>query len=119
VRGSLPLSFCLSRKREFGADATLPPDGILLKKDCAREGRPAPDKATVREQCLRKGVEAPDLTTVEEFLPFCAASGRGLIVKKITADSLQTFAESFFADFTRVTGTPTDKEKRSEAFNVS
>jgi hypothetical protein len=119
---SSPFFPCLSGKREFGADAEAPlPRWNLLRKkmDCAREGRGAPDEDTVREQCLGKGVEAPDLATVKDFLRFRAASGRGLIDKKITADSLQTFAESFFAGFTRVTGTPTDEGERSDVFNVS
>lgn len=39
---------------------------------------------------------------------------RGKIVELPTADSVNTFAEWFFAGFTRVTGTQTNAEDRSE-----
>jgi hypothetical protein len=48
-------------------------------------------------------VEAPDLATVKDFLRFKAAAGKGMIVEQTTCDSLNTFAEWFFAGFTRVT----------------
>jgi hypothetical protein len=38
-------------------------------------------------------VEAPDLTTVKDFLRFYTAASKGKIKEKITADSLNTFAE--------------------------
>jgi len=92
-----------------------------MKKDYAQRGLPAPDEATVKEPCLGKGVDAPDLATVKDFLRFHAAlgRGRGLIAEDITASSVNTFTEWFFAGFTRVTGTPIDKKKRSEVYKVS
>jgi hypothetical protein len=40
-------------------------------------------------------------------------------VEKVIFDSLNTIAEWFFAGFSRVTGTPTLKDDRSEVFDVS
>jgi len=37
---------------------------------------------------------------VKDFLRFCATTGKGVIKDKIMADSLNTFAEWFFAGFT-------------------
>jgi len=42
-----------------------------------------------------------------------------MIREKIISDSLNTFAEWFFAGFSRITGTPTDTDDKSEVFNVS
>lgn len=47
---------------------------------------------------------------------------RGSIKKKVklaTDDSLNCFAENFFAGLTLVTGTVIDKDKRSEVYDVS
>jgi hypothetical protein len=43
----------------------------------------------------------------------------GKEVKLATDDSLNCFAENFFAGLTRVTGTVIDKDKRSEIYDVS
>ena len=90
-----------------------------MKEDALERGLPIPDEAAVRERLLRENVEAPDLATVKDFLRFQAATGQGMIVEQTTCDSLNTFAEWFFAGFTRVTGTPTDADDRSEVYNVS
>jgi hypothetical protein len=90
-----------------------------MKEDALKRGIPILDEAAVRERVLRQNVEAPDLATVKDFLRFQAATGKGMIVKQTTCDSLNTFAEWFFAGFTRVTGTPTDADDRSEVYNVS
>jgi hypothetical protein len=73
----------------------------------------------VRERFLGKGVDAPDLATVKDYLRFRVATGRGKIVEKPTADSLNAFVGWFFAAFSRVTGTPTDGDERSEVYDVS
>jgi hypothetical protein len=57
-------------------------------------------------------VEVPDLATVKDFLRFKAAAGKGMIAEQTTYDSLNTFAEWFFAGFARVTDT---EIKRTEA----
>ena len=90
-----------------------------MKEDALDRGLPIPDEAAIRERVLSENVEAPDLATVKDFLRFQAATGQGMIVKRITCDSLNTFAEWFFAGFTRVTGTQTDAGDRSEVYNVS
>jgi hypothetical protein len=73
----------------------------------------------VRERYLGEGVDAPNVPTVKDFIRFSAAASRGKIVKLPTVDSINAFAEWFFAGFTRVTRTPTIKEDRTEVFNVS
>jgi hypothetical protein len=64
-------------------------------------------------------VDAPDLATLKDFFRFQASTSKGLIAEKPTCDSLNTFAEWFFAGFSRVTGTPTDADDRSEIYNIS
>src|ERR1700722_9524350 len=73
-----------------------------MKEDALQKGLPAPDEAAVRELVLAKNVEAPDLATVKDFLRFKAAAGKDMIAEQTTCDSLNTFAEWFFAGFTRV-----------------
>jgi hypothetical protein len=90
-----------------------------MQEDFARRGLPAPDETMAREHCLGKGVNAPDLATVKDFVRFHAAASRGKIVDLPTVDFINTFLEWFFAGFSRVTGTPTDKEDRSEVYNMS
>jgi hypothetical protein len=90
-----------------------------VKEDALQEGLPVPDKAVVRERVLGANVEAPDHATVKDFLRWHAAISQGKIVKEATSDSLNTIAEWFFAGFSRVTGTPTLKDDRSEVFDVS
>jgi hypothetical protein len=85
----------------------------------SKKGLPIPDEAAIRERVLRKNVEAPDLATVKDFLRFHAAASKGKIKEKITTDSLNTFAEWFFAGFSRVTDTQTDADHRSEVYDVS
>jgi hypothetical protein len=64
-------------------------------------------------------VEAPDLATVKDFFHFCAATGKGKIMKKITCNSLIAVAEWFFAGFTCVTDTQTNKDNKSEVYNIN
>ena len=64
-------------------------------------------------------METPDLVTVKDFLRFHAAASKGKIKEKINPDSLNTFAEWFFAGFSRVTETQTDTDDRSEVYDVN
>jgi hypothetical protein len=64
-------------------------------------------------------VEAPDLATPTDFFRFHAATSKGKIVEKMISDSLNMFAEQFFAGFERITGTPIDANDRSEVYNIS
>jgi hypothetical protein len=56
---------------------------------------------------------------VKGYLRFRAATSRSKVVEKLTADCLNAFAEWFFTDFSRVIGTPTDEDERSEVYDVS
>jgi len=70
--------------------------------------RMCPEETTVREQCLAENCDTPNRATMRDFFCFAAATSRALIDRetgKITADSLNTFREWFFASFTRVTKT--------------
>jgi hypothetical protein len=91
-----------------------------MQKGTLQPGLPIPDEASSRQHCLYTGVDAPDLATVKDFLRFYIATSRGKIDEneRPTVDSLKTFAEWFFADFTRITGIPTDEADRSEGYNV-
>ena len=77
-----------------------------MKEDALQKGLPVPDEAAVRDRVLKKHVDAPDLATVKDFLRFHAATSKGKIREEISCDSLNTFAEWFFAGFSRVTDTP-------------
>jgi hypothetical protein len=90
-----------------------------MKEDALQNGLVVPDEAAVRERVLREDVEVPDIATLKDFFRFQAAASKGLIKEKMTCDSLNAFGEWFFAGFTRVTGTPTDFNDRSEVSNVS
>ena len=91
---------------------------LQAKEDCLEKRLPIPDIATVREDCLGKGVPAPGIDTVKDFLRFYIASSKGRLHDRSTVDSVYTHAVWFFSGFSRVTGTPTDEEDRSEVFNV-
>jgi len=68
---------------------------------------------------LDKGISGPDLVTVKDFLEFYAATSHPQLDKKRpTADVIYTDGEWFFAGFTRVTGTDTKAEDRSEVYYV-
>jgi hypothetical protein len=90
-----------------------------MREDAIRRGVTPPDERTTWERCLRKGVEAPSLAVVKDFLRFQASLMRGKIKLKPTDDSLNCFAEWFFAGFTRLTQTVIPKAERSEVYNVS
>lgn len=90
-----------------------------MERDFAQEGLTSPSEAVARQRCLGEGVKALDLETVKDFLRFHISTSRGKIVQQPTADSLNAFAEWFFAGFTRVRGTPTDAQDRSEVYHAS
>ena len=68
--------------------------------------------------CLRKGAPCPDLATTKDFLRFHIALSRGRIRDKTTVHSVNTFAEWFFAGFTRVTGTVISEDYMSAIYEV-
>jgi hypothetical protein len=89
-----------------------------MRRDAAKHRQPLPTEDGARGHCLRQGVAAPDLVTVKDFFRFYIATSRPQLSSVPTVDSINTVAEWFFAGFTRVTGTNTDEEERSEVYNV-
>ncbi|KIW99637.1 uncharacterized protein Z518_11050 [Rhinocladiella mackenziei CBS 650.93] len=92
-----------------------------MREDYERKGLPPPDEDAARSQYLGKKVPAPDLVTVKDFLRFYIATSRPRLDKdsekpRPTADAICTVGEWFFAGFTRVTGTETNAEDRSEVY---
>ena len=69
---------------------------------------------------LQEGCPPPDLVSIKDFLRFHVAISKGNIDKKgrITTDSLNTFAEWFFAGFARVTGNIIEEEDRCAVYHV-
>ncbi|MCJ1426427.1 hypothetical protein MMC29_004330 [Sticta canariensis] len=88
-----------------------------MEQDAVHGGLPALSEEAAREQCLRPGIEAPDLATVKDFIRFYIATSHPQLAEQPTVDSINTVAEWFFAGFTRVTGTGTDAEQRSEVYD--
>jgi hypothetical protein len=58
------------------------------------------------------------MVDVKDFFRFYSKSSKGRINKHASVESVVSEAERFFAGFTRVTGTPTIKEERTEVFYV-
>ena len=121
----LPHALTLPYKK---ASPVLSPDSVCrwrlsaVRKEHAQKGLSPPNEETARRQYLGQNVTAPDLVTVKDFLRFYIATSKPQLdkeAKRPTADSINIAAEWFFAGFTRVTGTDTDKEERSEVYNVS
>lgn len=77
---------------------------------------------TTEARSLREGLPPLDLATIKDFLRFIVATSEGIIddgQKKVTVDSMNTFAEWFFAGFARVTGNRIDEEDRCAVYDVS
>lgn len=90
-----------------------------MREEDARKGLPPPDEEAARRQRLRRSVAAPDLATLKDFIRFYIATSRPCLdAERLTVDSVNIIAEWFFAGFTRVTGTDTVEEERSEVYNV-
>jgi hypothetical protein len=68
--------------------------------------------------CLPKEAPCPDLAATKDFLRFHIALSRGRIKDKMIVDSVKTFAEWFFAGFTRVTGTVISEDYRSTIYEA-
>lgn len=76
----------------------------------------------IEARSLREGLPPLDLATIKDFLRFIVATSRGNIddeQKKVTVDSMNTFAEWFFAGFARITGNRIDKDDRCAVYDVS
>ncbi|KAK5069138.1 hypothetical protein LTR64_008709 [Lithohypha guttulata] len=66
---------------------------------------------------LYHGCENLSLAELKDFLRYKASIAKGRITDKMTTDSLNTFAEAFFAGFQRYTGNIVSEEDRSEVYN--
>ena len=89
-----------------------------MQRDAADHQQPPPTEEMARQRSLHAGVAAPDLVTVKDFFRFYIATSSPQLTDVPTVDSINTVAEWFFAGFTRVTGTDTNEEERSEVYNV-
>lgn len=83
-----------------------------------------PDEDLARGQYLVESVSAPELVTVEEFLRFYIATSHLKLDKSVlkprpSTDASYTFIEGLFAGFTRISGSETKVEERSEVYYVS
>ncbi len=76
---------------------------------------------TTGAKSLRKGLPPLDLATIKDFLRYIASVSDGLIEIKglVTADSLNTFGEWFFAGFARVTGNRIEAEDRHSVYDAT
>jgi len=90
-----------------------------MRREAANRGLDLPNEEMARQHWLHPSVAAPDLKTVKDFIRFYIATCRPQLADVSTVDSINTVAEWFFAGFTRVTGTDTNEEERSEVYNVS
>ena len=77
------------------------------------------DTCCTKERGLQEGLPPPDLATIKDFLRFHIAISKGRIdEQRITVDSVNTFAEWFFAGFARVTGSLISEEDRRAVYDV-
>lgn len=99
------MDFVKDKKREEGApfsEDTTPTDALY----------------TTGAESLRAGLPPLDLATTKDFFRFYASTSDGLLDPHITADSLKSQAERFFAGFTRVTGSTVTEQDRSHIYEV-
>lgn len=70
---------------------------------------------------LQKGRKPLDLATLRSFFRFHAASAEGKLdpEKRITTESLVSFAEWFFASYKQITEVPIPDEDTSAVYKVS
>lgn len=102
-------------------------DGVGKKRDTRVVLSDDDDDAATVDIChttglqrLREGALPLGLATIKDFLRFHVAISRGRIDdKRITVDSVNTFAEWFFAGFARVTGNLINEEDRRAVYDVS
>lgn len=76
--------------------------------------------ASVKDRVLCKDAPAPRMVDVKDFVRFYYLQSKGRIGnnKYASTKSIVSAMEFFFAGFTRVTGTPTVEQERSEIFWV-
>ena len=92
-----------------------------MSKEYAPKGLSPPNEETAHRQYLGQNVTTPDLATVIDFIRFYIATSKPDLeneANRSTADSINIAGEWFFAGFTRVTGTDTERDERREVYNV-
>jgi hypothetical protein len=67
-----------------------------MERDFAQEGLPLPSEAMARQRYLGKELRLLTWNS-EKLLPFHISTSRGKIVDEPTSDSVNAFAEWFFA----------------------
>jgi hypothetical protein len=73
---------------------------------------------TTGAESLRVGPPPLDLATTEYFFRFYTSTNDGLLDPYITADSLKSQAERFFARFTPVTGNTVIEQDRLHIYDL-
>lgn len=68
---------------------------------------------------LQAGTPPLDLATMKDLFRFYALGSNGRLNPRMTAESLNSQAERFFAGFTRVTGSIVIEQERSHIYKVS
>ena len=61
----------------------------------------------------------PNLAALKDFLRFLASMMQDKIEERATDESLNSFADWFFTEFTRVTETMIGENERSDVYNIS
>lgn len=89
-----------------------------MKEKDEEDDETAEMDSSIAVHCLWKGVPCLDLATIKDFLHFHIALSQRRIKDKTTVDSVKTFAEWFFAGFTRVTETVISEDYRSSIYEV-
>lgn len=88
--------------------------------DLPSDNDAAADACSMKARSLREGLPPPDLATIKDFLRFHVAISRGRIDdERTTVNSVNTFAEWFFAGFARFTGSLISEEDRRAVYDVS
>ena len=95
-----------------------------VQKEKEEAGVPLLDDAvdapyTAGAQRLRAGLPPLDLATTKDFFRYYDLSSDGTLDPRMTAESLNSQAERFFAGFTRVTSSIVTEQDRSHIYNVS
>ncbi|KAK3174043.1 hypothetical protein OEA41_001287 [Lepraria neglecta] len=95
-----------------------------VKKEKHDEGVPFLDDVvdapyTTGAHSLRAGLPPLDRATTKDFFRFYALTSDGKLAPRVTADSLNSQVERFFAAFTRLTGSIVTKQDRKQIYAVS
>jgi hypothetical protein len=90
-----------------------------MQKDALQRDLPTPRRSLRQVPLSSRRSGGSRSSNGQGFFRFYIATSYGRIVAKPTVNSIKIIAKWFFAGFTRITGTPTNEEDRSEVYNVS